>query len=317
MAEEIPSTCHVVAWKPSLPGISEVFHAHIVDWRYPKHSHDTWTVLIVDEGAIRYDLDTRHHGAIGNSVTILPPGVTHNGWPAERFGEFHKRNLYLDREFLPARLIGPSVKESTIWDLELRHSISRLHDQLLDHPEQIYIETSLAAISEALQKRLVPNRDTKEHSDEPLATQLRTYLEDNLTSKVTLGEAARLLDRSVAHLVRSFKEEFGISPYAYLIGARIERARKQLLAGIPPAQVAVDTGFHDQAHLTRHFKRHLPVTPGRYASHGTNLTRHPRRHSQVPSTLPAATNQPDRQHAPDRYRYVHNDNPPERLPPRR
>lgn len=69
-----------------------------------------------------------------------------------------------------------------------------------------------------------------------------------------------------ANMVRSFKKEFGITPYAYLIGAKIERARKQLLAGIPPAQVAVDTGFHDQPHLTRHFKRHVPVTPGQYAS---------------------------------------------------
>ena len=39
-----------------------------------------------------------------------------------------------------------------------------------------------------------------------------------------------------------------------------------LLAGRRPADVAVEVGFHDQAHLTRHFKRMLGVTPGAYAT---------------------------------------------------
>jgi AraC-like DNA-binding protein len=84
--------------------------------------------------------------------------------------------------------------------------------------------------------------------------------------------AAGLFERSVPHLVRSFKREFGITPYAYVIGARIERARKRLLAGEPAGSVAVEVGFHDQAHLTRHFKRHVSVPPATYAASGINLT---------------------------------------------
>ncbi|CAM5537911.1 AraC family transcriptional regulator OS=Streptomyces fumanus OX=67302 GN=GCM10018772_29740 PE=4 SV=1 [Streptomyces fumanus] len=45
---------------------------------------------------------------------------------------------------------------------------------------------------------------------------------------------------------------------------RVERARQLLLAGRAPADVATATGFYDQAHLTRHFKRLVGVTPGRY-----------------------------------------------------
>ena len=43
----------VHAWKPEVPGISEVFHARFVQHAYPKHTHDDWTVFIVDDGAIR------------------------------------------------------------------------------------------------------------------------------------------------------------------------------------------------------------------------------------------------------------------------
>jgi transcriptional regulator GlxA family with amidase domain len=33
--------------------------------------------------------------------------------------------------------------------------------------------------------------------------------------------------------------------------------------------VAIETGFHDQAHLSRHFTRHVGTTPGRFAHRPT------------------------------------------------
>lgn len=45
----------------------------------------------------------------------------------------------------------------------------------------------------------------------------------------------------------------------------VESARRRLLAGRPPADVVAVAGFHDQAHLTRQFRRHVGTTPGRFA----------------------------------------------------
>src|ERR687890_138306 len=53
----------VRAWKPVVAGVHEVFHARFVDYAYPPHVHDAWTVFLVDDGWIRYDLETRHRGA--------------------------------------------------------------------------------------------------------------------------------------------------------------------------------------------------------------------------------------------------------------
>ncbi len=111
--------------------MAEVFHAHIVDWAYPAHSHDTWTVLIVDHGAIDYSLDTKPCAAVEETVAILPPGVVHDGQPASRaYDGFWKRNLYLDTELLPADLIGPAVDVATLADPILRRAISDLHHVL-------------------------------------------------------------------------------------------------------------------------------------------------------------------------------------------
>jgi AraC-like DNA-binding protein len=263
--ERMPESCRVVAWRPAVPGISEVFHARIVDYQYPTHCHDTWTVLIVDDGAIRYDLDTRHHGAIGETVSILPPGVSHNGYPSERYGRFRKRNLYLDAGFLPAEFVGSAVDASTFPDRELRAAISGLHDRLRE-PDRLDVEMRLAFIAERFQQRLHRRPRPAREPEPTVADRLRAYLDGHLTGDVTLADAAGLLDRSVPHLVRSFTRRYRISPHAYVIGARIDLARKLLLEGEAPARVAVQVGFHDQAHLTRHFKRHVSVPPARYAA---------------------------------------------------
>ena len=47
----------VRAWRPGVPGVGEVLHAHFTDHAYPAHVHDLWTVLLVDTGGVDYLLD--------------------------------------------------------------------------------------------------------------------------------------------------------------------------------------------------------------------------------------------------------------------
>lgn len=86
-----------------------------------------------------------------------------------------------------------------------------------------------------------------------------------------MAGAAATLDASPTHLARAFTGTCGIPPHAYVDARRVEAARDRILRGQPLAEVALDVGYHDQAHLNRRFKRFLGTTPGRFG-HG----RHPR-----------------------------------------
>ncbi len=68
--------------------------------------------------------------------------------------------------------------------------------------------------------------------------------------------------------MRSFTRTYGVAPHAYVLGRRIALARDRLLDGQPAADVAAGVGFYDQAHFTRHFRRHVGTTPARYARGG-------------------------------------------------
>lgn len=89
---------------------------------------------------------------------------------------------------------------------------------------------------------------------------------------MSLAEVAGQLDVTIPHLVRSFRREFGLPPHRYVVGRRIDRARRLILAGAPISDVAAVTGFHDQAHLSRHFRRMLSTTPGAYQRSGRTPT---------------------------------------------
>lgn len=260
-----PAGSHVHAWRPAVPGIAEVFHAYYVDHAYPSHTHNVWTLLIVDDGAIRFDLDRHQHGVVRPSVMLLPPHVPHDGRSATRHG-FRKRVLYLDTSILGPELAGAAVDNPSVPDRRLRHRIHRLHQALVRPEDAFEADSRLAFILERLSLHLRRQAPARAHTTAPgLATQLRDLIDARTVEGITLREAADLLHAHPTHLVRAFTHTHGLPPHQYLTGRRIELARRLLLAGQRPAEVATATGFHDQSHLTRHFKRHLGVSPTRYA----------------------------------------------------
>jgi AraC-like DNA-binding protein len=258
------------AWKPAVAGIREVMHARFKDHGYPLHTHDTWTLFIVDDGAIRYDLDRHHHGAERSIVSILPPHVVHDGRPATSDG-FRKRVLYLETSMLGEHLIGPAVDQPAISGPSLRREISGLHDALACIDDTLEAETRLAFLCErigiALGER-APESPGRQHSD--LADQLRDYLDDHIFEPITMAAAAEQLLAGPTALARTFALVFGIAPHRYVLGRRLDAARDRILEGQPLADVAVQAGFSDQAHLTRRFKQFMGTTPGRYSGRRGN-----------------------------------------------
>ncbi|MFC7263493.1 helix-turn-helix transcriptional regulator [Streptomyces lutosisoli] len=254
----------ITAWRPRVPGVVEVFHAHYTEYAYPMHVHEAWTLLIVDDGAVRYDLDRHEHGTPHDTVSLLPPHVPHNGSPVTEHG-FRKRVLYLDGTHLTEELIGAAVDGPDLVDPVLRRRVGQLHTALGHPGDELEAASRLALIAERLRGHLRP-RITRElpRADPPLAVRLRELLDERLVQGIALDEAAELVHAHPAHLVRAFSTAFGIAPHQYLMSRRVDRARRLLLDGRPPGDVAAATGFYDQSHLTRHFKRLVGVSPGRY-----------------------------------------------------
>jgi len=89
------------------------------------------------------------------------------------------------------------------------------------------------------------------------------YINANLASKLTIAEIAKVVCLCKSHFSRAFKSSHGVSPWAYIIMARVERANRMIRATREPlSQIASACGFADQAHLCRAFRRWVGVSPG-------------------------------------------------------
>lgn len=94
----------------------------------------------------------------------------------------------------------------------------------------------------------------------------REYLRENLARNVTLDELSAVTGVSKYRLVRVCTAWFGLSPHQLHLRLRLDRARERLRRGTGIAEVAYETGFHDQPHLTRVFAQAYGVTPAVYQS---------------------------------------------------
>ncbi len=252
------------SFAPDVPGIAEVLHASLTVHRYPKHCHDTWTVLLIDDGAVDFELGGRRRRATTSNVTILPPFVAHDGRSAQDGRPFRKRVLYLEDERLAERLIGPAVDRPHLADRQLRRCVSAVHDALGRGPDDLELETLLTSLVRSISSDLSSSDGFAGGIDGGPAESLKAELDRRPFERHRLGDLATRLGWTEQHLIRSFTSTYGLPPHRYLVSRRIDEARRQLLDGVPPAEVAVNVGFFDQAHLGRHFKAHTGTTPARF-----------------------------------------------------
>jgi AraC family transcriptional regulator len=91
---------------------------------------------------------------------------------------------------------------------------------------------------------------------------VKDYIEAHLSENLSLEDLARQLDFSPYHFMRLFRQATGQSPYQFILWRRVERAKTLLQkTELPLAQVALESGFAHQSHLSRVFKQHLGLTP--------------------------------------------------------
>ena len=88
------------------------------------------------------------------------------------------------------------------------------------------------------------------------------YIQAHLADEILLSEMARLVDLSPSHFSTLFRQATGRSPHQYLMARRVEWAGGLLRqTRVSLAEVALQSGFTDQSHLTRMMRRHTGLTP--------------------------------------------------------
>lgn len=244
----------------------------------PRHSHDAYQISFTRAGLGQFVVRGRSSPSPAGNLVIIEPGQVHEVYP-DGGSSWTFDTLYLDEESIdglagdPARRGERSAAPTA--DDRLATRFSLLHRAIVDRSPIIEQEdrlVGLVQVIDGLRHEPPPSKipETSLH-------RVRDFLDECPEPGVSLADLAALADLSPSHLSRSFRREFGLPPHAYLIQVRVSRARTLLRRGMPVIEVATCVGFADQAHLTRHFRRLVGVTPGHYRSGSTNVQDRPDR----------------------------------------
>ncbi|WP_321788574.1 AraC family transcriptional regulator [Paraburkholderia sp. J94] len=249
---------------------------------YGRHAHSTFSIGAVTGGHSSYlNGNTLQHIGAG-TVVIINANVVHACNPAAD-EPWAYRMFYVDVEWLAnlQRALGFGAQdglrpfEPTLTrDPALFAGLNALYDTLTDPRESVlnkeravtaYFTALIQATHEAVHPAMQPDPTplAARESNARLA-RAAEFIDGNYTRALKLDEICAAADLSPSHLIRAFREQYGMTPHAYVVNRRIEFSRAQLRRGHAIADVAAEAGFADQAHLQRAFRQFVAATPGQY-----------------------------------------------------
>ncbi|TDC54705.1 AraC family transcriptional regulator [Actinomadura sp. KC345] len=256
---------------PALPEV-DLLRARFVTHRYNRHTHDTYVFAVIEAGVEEFEHGGGVERAGTGSIVAVNPGVVHGGYAGTPEGWAY-RVLYPPVDVMAevAADLGaprgtPAFPEPVVDDpaaaglLRAVHRAGEKGDALA---ASTLLRTALAGML-ARHARVRPAEASA--AMPPAVREARDILHANLVDPPPLERLAEAVGARPFPLLRAFRDAVGLPPHAYLNQVRVREARTLLDGGLPPADVAARTGFADQAHLTRHFKRTLGVPPGAYRS---------------------------------------------------
>lgn len=249
----------------------EAFKARFTHFSYARHSHESYALGVVEQGAMRFWHRGAEHVAADGELIAINPGEVHDGRTASQAG-CRYRMLYvecsaIDQVFGEESGRTRALKSPVLRNRRLASLACRVH-RGLESPRADALEQH-ARLAQLLFQLFgtygLPPLSAQDIGNTTRVVALaKDYMAAHLDEPVLLRDLASMAGLSPFHFLRCFKRATGMPPHAYLTQLRLQRARALLRATEPPAQVAAALGFADQSHLTRRFKAAFGVTPSQY-----------------------------------------------------
>lgn len=227
------------------------------------HLHEEITITAIKEGSLNLIFNDTSLELLPNEVGIINKNIPHCASTniISKCGYV----LYINQKYLKSINLNFSFSYKIVKQKDIYKSFIKLCDCLLNkeisliEKEEQFYSFCLSFFSSEIKeedKAFEPN----------LAFEIKNYLDENYLEEFTLEDLAMEFKLSVVHLIRVFKKEIGLPIHSYVLNKKVHKAKELIAKNIPIIEVALSSGFFDQSHLNRSFKRIFQITPKEYQS---------------------------------------------------
>jgi AraC family transcriptional regulator len=227
----------------------------------PLHCHEHAYFCMIRRGTYREEYGGNHRCCGPLMLAFHPPEEVH----AEHFGSEEVRSFNV--EITADWLRGTNARLPVVQPFDARGGpLGATMMRLLDEFERPDVSSSLIVEGLTLELLGLGVRQKRAGRGVPHWLQrVRDQLVEQCTTSITLSALAVNEGVQPNYLASAFRRHFGCTVGAFVRRERVNLACQQLTnTEAPLADIALRTGFADQSHLTRTFKRQTGVTPAVY-----------------------------------------------------
>ena len=241
-----------------------------------QHVHqNAFEACVLQRGTQTYTVGSARLDLFAGDMIITRPGEIH-GTDIE---PENRGSLYWVQFLRPSRghsFLGLSAQETRVLFerfLNVRGNLFHHCDLLIPTFERILAPTdeSAARLAKASTQNLLLRlildiigltAHTAQHLCSPGVQRALCYLTDNCTAHLSIAALAAVAGMSESYFTVLFKREVGMTPMAYLLRRRVERAKQVLRdSDTPVTSIAFSLGFATSQHFATVFKRLTDHTP--------------------------------------------------------
>jgi AraC-like DNA-binding protein len=234
-----------------------------------KHYHNMICILGLKKGSAKFIINDKEVILKENKLVVINPNEVHYSISDETTEDYYV--VYIDRTWYQTlqkhifsidQIIALS---NEITDLTICNEFFKLFEYLYENNDVIEKELKLLEfLKVTLKNSFFENNIIEVDKTTQIAKEFKEYIENNISSKLTLTQISNALGYSPYHIIRVCNQNFGLSANAYIVNKRVHRAKKLISEGVDISFAAREVGFYDQSHLTNVFKKVFALTPKAY-----------------------------------------------------
>jgi len=248
-----------------------LLEASFTNKTFAPHFHDEYSIALITTGNHNFTCNKDDFSARPGDIRLINPYDIHvcksKTWgyitftPDNNFVEAFSESC--QKELHNITFANPVIQN---------HKLSQLFLDLNSATKEWQDELMAENILEELVVNLISSYSnctikTKEISySRAKLSQVVEYMKSNFDESLKLENLAEISGLSKYHFLRKFKEEFNMTPHAYLLQIRIHNAKNMLLENTNLSEIAISCGFSDQSHFTRVFNKVYGMSPRKLIS---------------------------------------------------
>lgn len=211
---------------------------------YKRHCHPQLSIGAIVEGQTCCVCHDREYILHPGDLIVIPAYAPHSCNPiAGQARSYHM--LYIDTDRPLALQV---IRNATFFN------------HFLDIVETM----SPASVDRLLS--VLPHRADNPDALRSTSQHIQQALLADLAAPPSLDELAQRFSLRKETLIRTFRQDTGLTPASFLNISRVEYAKARLRAGDDIADVSYQSGFADQSHFHKTFVRYSAATPRQYAT---------------------------------------------------